>query len=112
MTQDCLFASVLFKNYVHLIMLGLDEVIIWGNHFRHISHQAAIIILVILYFACVCILILYYNHVYNVFTAVLVHWDEIWAKNDWGNVSNYLFHIIIYYFKLNHLVLSFFPYQT
>ena len=31
-------------------------VIIWGNHFRHNSHQAAIIILVILYFACVCIL--------------------------------------------------------
>ena len=60
-------------------MLGLDAVIIWENHFRHNSHQAAIIILVILYFACVCILILYYNHLYTVFTAVLVGWGEIWA---------------------------------
>ena len=51
-------------------MLGLDAVITWGNHFRHNSHQVAIIILVILYFACICILILYYNHVYIVFTAV------------------------------------------
>ena len=47
-------------------MLGLDAVIIWGNHFRHNSHQAAITILVILYFACVCMLILYKNHVYIV----------------------------------------------
>ena len=47
-------------------------VIIWGNHFRHNSHQTAIIILVILYFACVYILILYYNSVHIVFTAVLV----------------------------------------
>ena len=60
-------------------MLGLDAVIIWGNHFRHNCHQAAIIILVILYFACVCILILYYSHVYIVFTDVLVGWGEIWA---------------------------------
>ena len=43
------------------------------------SHQTAIIILVILYFACVYILILYYNHVYIVFTAVLVGWGEIWV---------------------------------
>ena len=53
-------------------MLGLDAVITWGNHFRQNSHQATIIILVILYFARVCILILYYNHVYIVFTAVLM----------------------------------------
>ena len=31
MTKDCLFALCLFKNYVHLIMLGLDAVIIWGS---------------------------------------------------------------------------------
>ena len=62
-------------------MLELDAVIIWGNHFRHNSHQAAIIILVILYFACVCMLILYNNHVYIVFTAVLMGWGEIWARN-------------------------------
>ena len=37
-----------------------------GNYFRHNSYQAAIIILVILYFACVCLLILYNNHVYIV----------------------------------------------
>ena len=47
-------------------MLGLGVVKIWGNHFRHNSHQTAIIILVILCFACVYILILYYNHVYIV----------------------------------------------
>ena len=62
-------------------MLGLDAVIIWGNYFRHNSHQAAIIILVILYFACVCMLIVYNNHVYIVFTVVLVGWGEIWAMN-------------------------------
>ena len=49
-----------------------------GEPFRHNCHQAAI--LVILYFACVCILILYSNHVYTVFTAVLVGWGEIWGK--------------------------------
>ena len=79
MIYHCLFASVLLKNYVHLIMLGLDAVIIWRNHFTHNSHQTAIIILVILYFACVYILILYYNTVYIVFTAVLVGWSNIWA---------------------------------
>ena len=79
MTWDCLSALVLFKNYVHLIMLGLDAVIIWRNHFKHNAHQTAIIILVILYFACVCILIFYYNCVYIVFTAVLVGWGDIWA---------------------------------
>ena len=57
-------------------MSGLDAVILWGNHFRHNSHQIAVIILVILHFACVCILILYYNCVYIVFTAVLVGWGE------------------------------------
>ena len=62
-------------------MLGLDVVIIWGNHFRHNFHQAAIVILVILYFACICLLILYNNHVYIVFTAVLVGWGEIWERN-------------------------------
>ena len=31
MTWDCLFALILFKNYVHSIMLGLDAVIIRGT---------------------------------------------------------------------------------
>ena len=48
-----------------------------GIHFRLNSHQAAIIILVILYFACVCLLMLYNNHIFIVFTAVLVGWIEI-----------------------------------
>ena len=67
------------KKIVHLIMLGLNVVIIWGNHFKHNAHQTAIIIPVILYFACVCILMLYYNHAYIVFTAVLVGWGKIWV---------------------------------
>ena len=86
-----LMTLVLFKNYVHLIMLWLDAVIIWGNPFRHNFHQTAIIILIILYFACVCMLILYNNHVCIVFTAVLLGWVKS------GNklilvmyVSNYL----------------------
>ena len=82
MTQDCLFVLVLFKNYVHSIMLGLDAVIIYGEPFKHNSHQAAIIILVTLYFACVFLLILYNNHhVYIVFTAVLVGLGEILVRN-------------------------------
>ena len=50
-----------------------------GGTILDISHQAAIIMLVILYFACLCILMLYYNHVYIVFTSVLAGWGEIWA---------------------------------
>ena len=38
-----------------------------GEPFKHNSHQAAIIILVILYFACVFLLILYNSYVYIVF---------------------------------------------
>ena len=33
MAEECLFALVVFKNYVHSIILGLDVVIIWGNPF-------------------------------------------------------------------------------
>ena len=58
MTKDCLFALVLIKKYVHSIMLGLDAVIIRWEPFKHNSHQIAIIILVILYFACVLLWIL------------------------------------------------------
>ena len=43
-----------------------------GEPFKHTSHQAGIIILIILYFACVFLLLLYNNHVYIVFTAVLM----------------------------------------
>ena len=71
-----------------------------GNNFRHNSHQAAIIILVILYFACVCLLILHNNHAYIVFTSVVVGWGKMWARNSFWLciISNYLFiPIIIYY---------------
>ena len=61
-------------------MLGLDVIII-REPFTHNSHQAAIIILVILYFAWVFLLILYNNHVYIVFTTVLVGLGEILVRN-------------------------------
>ena len=54
--------------------------------FKHNSHQAAIIILVILYFACVFLLILYNNHVYIVFTAVLVCLGIFWQEIHFGHV--------------------------
>ena len=58
---------VLFKNCVHSIMLGIDAVIIRGNPFKHNSHQIALIILVILYFACVFLRILYNKIMYILF---------------------------------------------
>ena len=72
---------VLFKNYVYSIMLQLDAVIIRGNHLNIISHQIALIILVILYFACIFLCILYNNHVYIVFTAVLMGLGEVLVRN-------------------------------
>ena len=39
-----------------------------GELFQHNSHQIALIILVILYFACIFLCILCNNHVYIVFT--------------------------------------------
>ena len=76
MMWDCLFALVSFKNYVRA-RCGYNK----GEPFKHNSHQAAIIILVILYFACVFLLILYNNHVYIVFTAVLVGLGKILVRN-------------------------------
>ena len=62
-------------------MLGLDLVIIRWEPFKHNSHQIALIILVILYFACVFLFILYNNCVYIVFTAVLMGLGEILVRN-------------------------------
>ena len=62
-------------------MLGLDAVIIRGEPFKPNSHQITIIILVILYFACVFLFILYNNHVYIVFTAVVMGLGEILVGN-------------------------------
>ena len=52
-----------------------------GELFKHNSHQIALIILVILYFACVFLFILYNNHVYIAFTAVLMGLGEILVRN-------------------------------
>ena len=62
-------------------MLGLDAVIIRGKPFKHNSHPIALIKLVILYFACLFLFILYNNHVYIVFTAVLRGSGEILVRN-------------------------------
>ena len=51
-----------------------------GEQLKHNSHQIAIIILVILYFACVFLLILYNNDIYIVFTAVLMGLDHIFPS--------------------------------
>ena len=72
---------VLFKNYVHSVMLWLDAVIIRGNHLNIIPIKKALIILVILYFVCVFLCILYNNHVYIVFTAVLMGLGKILVRN-------------------------------
>ena len=72
---------VLFKNYVCSIMLQLDVVIIRGEPFEHNFPSNSLIILVILYFACIFLCILSINHVYIVFTAVLMGLGEILEKN-------------------------------
>ena len=77
-------------------MLQLDAVIIRGEPFEHNFPSNSLIILVILYFACVFLCILYINHVYIVFTAVFMGLGEILMKNSfWLNyVSDFL-----YFFK-------------
>ena len=74
-------------------MLQLDVVIIRGEPFEHNFPSNSLIILVILYFACVFLCILYINHVYIVFTAVLMGLGEILVKNSfWLNyVSDFLY---------------------
>ena len=69
---------VLFKTYVCSIMLGLDAVIIREEPYEHNFPLNTLIILVILYFACIFLCILYINHVYIVFTAVLMGWVKFW----------------------------------
>ena len=74
-------------------MLWLDAVIIRGEPFEHNFPSNSLIILVILYFACVFLCILYINCVYIVFTAVLMGLGEILVKNSfWLNyVSDFLY---------------------
>ena len=74
-------------------MLQLDAVIIRGEPFEHNFPSNSLIILVILYFACVFLCILYINRVYIVFTAVLMGLGEILVKNSfWLNyVSDFLY---------------------
>ena len=71
---------VLFKNYVCSIMLWLDAVII-RELFEHYFPSNSLIILVILYFACVFLCILYINHAYIVFISVLMGLSEILVIN-------------------------------
>ena len=73
-------------------MLQLDAVIT-GEPFEHNFPSNSLIILVILYFACVFLCILYINCVYIVFTAVLMGLGEILVKNSfWLNyVSDFLY---------------------
>ena len=74
-------------------MLQLDAVIIRGEPFEHNFPSNSLIILVILYFACVFLCILYINRVYIGFTAVLMGLGEILMKNSfWLNyVSDFLY---------------------
>ena len=67
---------VLFKNYVCSIMLQLDAVII-REPFEHNFPSNSLIILVILYFCMYILCILSINHVYIVFTAVLMGLGKI-----------------------------------
>ena len=64
-----------------------------GEPFEHNFPSNSLIILVILYFACVFLCILYINHVYIVFTAVLMGLGKILVKNSfWLNyVSDFLY---------------------
>ena len=61
-------------------MLWLDAVIVRGP-FEHNFPSNSLIILVMLYFACIFLCILYINHVYTAFTAVLMGLDEILVRN-------------------------------
>ena len=40
--KSCLFALVLFLNYVAIIMPKLDVVSLWRHNFRHYAHKAAL----------------------------------------------------------------------
>ena len=62
-------------------MLQLDAVIIRGEPFEHNFQSNSLIILVTLYFACIFLCILYINHVYIVFTAVLMGLGKILLRN-------------------------------
>ena len=64
--EDCLFALVLFKNYVETIMFRLDAVLIWENLLRHNAHKAAIILAITCFLYTFMLLMLYFL----VFTAV------------------------------------------
>ena len=85
-----------------------------GEPFEHKFPSNSLIILVILYFACIFLCILYINQVYIVFTAVLMGLGEILVKNSfWLNyVSDFLyflnFNIQIQY-KLFCVVFFFIP---
>ena len=67
-----LLKKICLFNYV-AVRCGYNK----GEPFEHNFPSNSLIILVILYFACVFLCILYINHVYIVFTAVLMGLGEI-----------------------------------
>ena len=64
---DCLFALVLFQNYVGSIMFRLDAVLIRGNHFEHNAHKAAIILVICMLFIHLFLLLILYFLVLQLF---------------------------------------------
>ena len=72
---------VLFKKYVYSVMLQARCGYNKGEPFEHNFPSNSLIILVILYFACIFLCILYIYRVYIVFTAVLMGLGEILVRN-------------------------------
>ena len=84
---------VLFKNYVCSIMLQARCGYNKGEPFEHNFPSNSLIILVILYFCMYILCILSINHVYIVFTAVLMGLGKILVKNSFWlyYVSDFLY---------------------
>ena len=72
---------VLFKNYVFFNYVAARCGYNKGETFEHNFPSNSLIILVILYFACIFLSILYINCVYIPFTAVVMGMGEILVKN-------------------------------
>ena len=74
---NCLFVLVLFQNYVKIIMLGLDAVLVQAHHFRHNAPKAAITLVIPCYLYIFVLLIIYLL----VVTAVLMGWVKFGVLN-------------------------------
>ena len=85
-----------------------------GEPFEHNFPSNSLIILVILYFACTFLCILSINHVYIVYTAVLMGLGEILVKNSFWLYMYVTFCIFLNFniqiqYKLFCVVFSFIP---